>query len=64
MKRILGLVLMVGVGLVSPALAQPKYDPGASDVEIKIGNIRSLQWTGLNILGLRQGLRGIFQSDQ
>ena len=39
MKRILGLVVMVGVGLVSPALAQPKYDPGASDVEIKIGNI-------------------------
>ena len=39
MKRILGLVLMAVVGLISPALAQPKYDPGASDAEIKIGNI-------------------------
>lgn len=39
MKRILGLVLMVAVGLISSALAQPKYDPGASDAEIRIGNI-------------------------
>ena len=27
------------VALANPALAQKKYDPGASDTEIKIGNI-------------------------
>ena len=34
------LVSLAGlVTLASPALAQKKYDPGASDTEIKVGNI-------------------------
>src|SRR5205823_1258387 len=38
-KRML-LASMAGfaVAVASPALAQKKYDPGASDTEIKIGN--------------------------
>ncbi len=33
-------ITMLGLGLgLSPALAQKKYDPGASDTEIKVGNI-------------------------
>ena len=34
----LGLVA-AGALAVAPAAAQPKYDPGASDSEIKVGNI-------------------------
>ncbi len=33
------LALGLAVGLAGPASAQKKYDPGASDTEIKIGNI-------------------------
>ena len=29
----------VALGFSTPSLAQKKYDPGASDTEIKIGNI-------------------------
>src|SRR6476469_9817668 len=32
-------ILAAGVLVTSPALAQKKYDPGATDTEIKIGNI-------------------------
>ncbi|UVO33912.1 ABC transporter substrate-binding protein [Bradyrhizobium arachidis] len=32
-------MLAAGVLVMTPALAQKKYDPGASDTEIKIGNI-------------------------
>src|SRR3954453_7773080 len=36
----LATVTMLGLALgMSPALAQKKYDPGASDTEIKVGNI-------------------------
>jgi branched-chain amino acid transport system substrate-binding protein len=35
----LGLVGLLAVGLASTASAQKKYDPGATDTEIKIGNI-------------------------
>src|ERR687885_657643 len=38
--RSAALALLAGLALsASPALAQKKYDPGASDTEIKIGNI-------------------------
>src|ERR687886_879577 len=38
--RSTALALLAGLALsASPALAQKKYDPGASDTEIKIGNI-------------------------
>ncbi|HLL26257.1 MAG TPA: ABC transporter substrate-binding protein [Xanthobacteraceae bacterium] len=33
------VVLGLAIGAASPAAAQKKYDPGASDTEIKIGNI-------------------------
>jgi len=33
------LALGLAIGAASPAAAQKKYDPGASDTEIKIGNI-------------------------
>lgn len=33
------MVLGIAAAVSSPALAQKKYDPGASDTEIKIGNI-------------------------
>ena len=33
------LALGLAIGAASPAAAQKKYDPGASDAEIKIGNI-------------------------
>src|SRR5204862_6083303 len=39
--RLVPLVALIGAVaavLISPALAQKKYDPGASDTEIKIGN--------------------------
>ena len=40
LKSIILLCALLGVSLVTcPALAQKKYDPGASDSEIKIGNI-------------------------
>ena len=32
-------ILSVALATASPALAQKKYDPGASDTEIKIGNV-------------------------
>ena len=32
-------MLAAGVLVTTPALAQKKYDPGASDTEVKIGNI-------------------------
>ena len=32
-------MLAVGVLVTAPAFAQKKYDPGASDTDIKIGNI-------------------------
>jgi branched-chain amino acid transport system substrate-binding protein len=39
MKRsIVCLAISLGLGLALPAVAQKKYDPGASDGEIKIGN--------------------------
>ena len=39
MKRALvPLAAVLAAALVSPALAQKKYDPGASDTEIRIGN--------------------------
>src|SRR2546421_13093490 len=37
-KRMM-LVSVVAFAIAAPALAQKKYDPGASDTEIKIGNI-------------------------
>ena len=41
MKRraMLASIAAVAVALATPALAQKKYDPGATDSEIKIGNI-------------------------
>src|SRR5437764_13599232 len=38
-RRVLVSVAAGLVALASPALAEKKYDPGASDTEIKIGNI-------------------------
>src|SRR5690349_3211691 len=39
-KSLAALVMFAaGVLATTPALAQKKYDPGASDTEIKIGNI-------------------------
>jgi ABC-type branched-subunit amino acid transport system substrate-binding protein len=37
--RLLAAAAIVGALAATPALAQKKYDPGASDTEIKIGNI-------------------------
>src|SRR5438128_5204294 len=36
--RLVPLVALLAAVLALPALAQKKYDPGASDTEIKIGN--------------------------
>src|SRR5689334_25009562 len=39
MKRMTCMAAVLGVALASPAaLAQKKYDPGASDTQIKVGN--------------------------
>src|ERR1043165_598228 len=38
MKRMVGIVALLAAALSLPALAQKKYDPGASDTEIRIGN--------------------------
>ena len=38
-KRMVLISIAAAVALTGPALAQKKYDPGASDTEIKIGNI-------------------------
>ena len=39
-RSTIALVATLALGtLASPAFAQKKYDPGASDTEIKIGNI-------------------------
>ncbi|HEX2788828.1 MAG TPA: ABC transporter substrate-binding protein [Steroidobacteraceae bacterium] len=40
-RRILALTSLVGLALSFTALAQQSYDPGASDTELKIGNIMS-----------------------
>src|SRR5580765_7604782 len=38
-RKCIALAVLLGAALASPAaLAQKKYDPGASDAEIKIGN--------------------------
>ncbi len=39
--RILAVTLLGGVAMASSAVAQKTYDPGATDSEIKIGNIMS-----------------------
>src|SRR5438045_6016137 len=39
MNKRMVLVSIVAFVLAGPAVAQKKYDPGASDTEIKIGNI-------------------------
>src|SRR5436853_5550252 len=39
MSKCMTLVSMAAFVLAGPALAQKKYDPGASDTEIKVGNI-------------------------
>jgi branched-chain amino acid transport system substrate-binding protein len=42
MLRLASMALAVGIGaspVQNPAFAQKKYDPGASDTEIKVGNI-------------------------
>jgi branched-chain amino acid transport system substrate-binding protein len=37
--KIAGAMLLAGVLFAGPAWAQKKYDAGASDTEIKIGNV-------------------------
>jgi hypothetical protein len=39
----------------APALAQKKYDPGASDTEIKIGQTHAVQRSGLVLRHCRPG---------
>src|SRR5437588_12095509 len=39
MSKCMTLVSIAALMLAGPALAQKKYDPGASDTEIKVGNI-------------------------
>src|SRR5437868_1536889 len=39
MHKRMALVSVVAFTIASPALAQKKYDPGASDTEVKVGNI-------------------------
>jgi branched-chain amino acid transport system substrate-binding protein len=43
--RITAILLLAGIVVSAPALAQKKYDPGATDNEIKIGNVAP--YTGL-----------------
>src|SRR5213595_2615362 len=38
-RRMMLLSVASAAALAGPALAQKKYDPGASDTEIKVGNI-------------------------
>src|SRR5947208_15573493 len=37
-RKLLPVAAVLAAALAGPALAQKKYDPGASDTEIKIGN--------------------------
>src|SRR5215207_6290972 len=37
-RMLLASIAGLAIAVASPALAQKKYDPGASDTEIKIGN--------------------------
>src|SRR5206468_5442362 len=39
MNKRMVLVSVAALTIAGPALAQKKYDPGASDTEIKVGNI-------------------------
>jgi len=42
LRSLAAVVLVLGVTFAAPALAQKKYDTGASDIEIKVGQtIRS-----------------------
>src|ERR1700735_1536381 len=41
MRRILAASSLASLAFASMALAQKSYDPGASDTELKIGNIMS-----------------------
>ena len=62
MLRIFAATLFAIALVATPAVAQKKYDPGATDTEIKIGNITSLHGF---ILGIRGGSprRGCVLSD-
>ena len=54
--KLVPIAALLAAALASPAaLAQKKYDPGASDTEIKIGNINALQRPGLGLRHHRQG---------
>ena len=48
----------------TPASAQKKYDTGATDTEIKIGNIMPVQRSGLGLRRDRQDRAGLLQEDQ
>ena len=42
-RLVLASIAGLAVAVATPALAQKKYDTGATDTEIKIGNINPLQ---------------------
>ena len=46
------------------AFAQKKYDTGASDTEIKIGNVEAYSGPGVRLRHHRQDRGSLFQDDQ
>lgn len=48
----------------APAAAQKKYDPGASDTEIKIGQTVPFSGPGFSLCGHRQDAGRLYADDQ
>ena len=62
--RSVGLAGLLAIAVAGAANAQKKYDPGATDTEIKIGNIMPYSGTGVGLRHDQQDRGGLFQQDQ
>ena len=56
--------LAIGAMVATTAHAQKKYDPGASDTEIKIGNIMPYSGPASAYGTIGKTASGLFQQDQ
>jgi hypothetical protein len=61
---IIGSVALLSATLLTPALAQKKYDPGASDTEIKIGQTMPYSGPAFRLRHDWQGAGRLLQATQ
>ena len=60
----IAIAALLATTVASSALAQKKYDPGASDTEIKIGNIMPYSGSRISLRHDRQDRGCLFRQDQ